>query len=60
MKGHSWASKAGENPVYKVSLKSSDGHTLVLFGDSKALLEGFPKGECVDAKIGKAQTTLDA
>ena len=43
-----------------MELKSSDGHTLVLFGDSKALLEGFPKGECVDAKIGKAQTTLDA
>ena len=59
MKGHSWKSKAGESPVYKVTLKSSDGHSLVLVGDSKALLEGFPEGECVDVKVGKAQTTLD-
>ena len=55
----SWKSKAGKAPVYKVSLKSSDGHTLTLLSNDRAIFEVFPKGETVDVKIGKAQRTLD-
>ena len=57
--GHSWRSKAGKAPVYKVSLKNSDGHSLTLVGDSRKICEEFPKGEVVSVKIGRVQLTLD-
>ncbi|WGM90145.1 MAG: hypothetical protein NUK63_03255 [Candidatus Bathyarchaeum tardum] len=56
---HSWKSKAGQVPEYKVSLKNSDGHTLVLVGSSRAICEKFPKDEVFTVKIGSTQTTLD-
>lgn len=54
-----WKKKAGKDPVYKVSFKSSKGHTLTLVGDSRAIYERFPEGSKVDMKIGQAQQTLD-
>lgn len=59
VESYSWKSKAGKVPVYKVSLKSSDVHTLTLVSNDRSIFEVFPKGETVDVKIGKAQRTLD-
>jgi hypothetical protein len=57
--GYGYSKKAGKDPVYKVSFKSSKGHTLTLVGDSRAIYERFPEGSKVDVKIGQAQQTLD-
>jgi len=56
---HGWRSKAGKSPQYKVSLKSSDGHSLTLVSSSRDICEQFPKDEVVTVKIGRTQTTLD-
>ena len=56
---HGWKSKAGKTPVYKVSLKNPDGHSMTLVGSSRLIFEEFPKGEVVTVKIGKSQLTLD-
>jgi len=57
--GYNFQKKAGKGPVYKVSLKSSEGHSLTLVSDSKAIYEGFPIGDKVNVKISQAQQTLD-
>jgi len=59
VKGYSWKSEAGKSPVFKVSLKSSDGHCLTLVSNDRSIFESFPKDETVNVKIGKAQRTLD-
>jgi hypothetical protein len=56
---HSWKSKAGALPIYKVSLKNSDGHILSIVSNDRSIFEIFPKGEAVDVKIGKAQRALN-
>lgn len=43
VESYSWKSKAGKPPVYKASLKSSEGHSLTLVGD-------------VNVKISKTKT----
>jgi len=50
--------KAGKNPKYKVKMKNDDGTTLTIVSDSKSIFTDFPKGDTVDVKIGKSQTTL--
>lgn len=57
--GYSWKKKAGKDPVFKVSLKAGDGHTLNLVSSSRDIFSGFPADSVVDVKIGKAQRTLD-
>jgi hypothetical protein len=57
--GYGYSKKAGKDPVYKVSFKSSEGHTLTLVGDSRAIYERFPEGSKVDVKIGQAQQMLN-
>jgi len=42
---HSWKSKAGQVPEFKVSLKNSEGHTMVLVSSSRAVCVKFPKDE---------------
>jgi len=59
VEGHSWKSKAGKTPVYKVSLKNPDGHSLTLVSDSRKICEDFPKDAVFTVKIGRAQLTLD-
>ena len=55
-----WKSKAGKEPVYKVSLKNSNGHKLTLVSGSKRIFEDFPKGETVNVKVSKpVQRTLE-
>ena len=56
---HSWESKSGQVPEYKVSLKNSEVHKLVLVGNCRAICEKFPKDEVFTLKIGRTQTTLD-
>ena len=56
----SWESKAGKEPVYKVSFKNSNGHKLILVSGSKRIFEDFPKGETVNVKVSKpVQRTLE-
>lgn len=59
VEGHSYKSKAGKTPVYKVSLKNSDGHTLTLVRSDRSIFQDFPKDEVVDVKISKTERTLD-
>lgn len=59
VKGHAFKSDAGKPPVYKVSMKSAAGHSLILVSESRGIFEGFPKGDSVDVKVGKAQRTFD-
>ena len=56
---HGWKSKAGKAPVYRVSLKNPDGHSLTLVSSNRVICEDFPKGEVFTIKIGKSQLTLD-
>lgn len=56
--GYAWSSKAGKPPVYKVDLKSSEGHKLTLKRDDRSIFEEFPKGESVDVKISRGQRNL--
>jgi len=57
--GYDFRKKAGKSPIYKVSLRSSDGHSLSLVSDSKAIYEDFPIGDKVNVKITQTQQTLD-
>lgn len=56
VESYSWKSKAGKVLVYKVSLKSREGHSLTLVGDSGSIFEAFPKGDTVNVKISKTKT----
>lgn len=44
--------------VYSVHLKSEDGHTLTLRGDSSAIFDGYPLDNSVMVKIERQQATL--
>lgn len=57
--GHGYSRKAGKDPTYKVQLKSAAGDTLTLVDNSRNIYVGYPIGDIVTVKIGKAQTTLD-
>ena len=57
--GHGYSRKAGKDPVYKVNLKSADGDSLTLVGNSKQVYAGYPIGDVVTVKIEKRQRTLD-
>ena len=59
MDAHGWKSKAGKTPMYRVSLKNADGHSLTLVSSSREICEQFPKDEVVSVKIGRTQLTLD-
>ena len=59
VKGHSYNSPAGKPTVYKVSLKSSNGHSLTLVRSDRSVFKDFPKDETVTVKIGQAQRRLD-
>lgn len=57
--GYSFTRKAGKGPVYKIHLKSGDGHALTLVSDTRAIYQGFPMGELVSVTISRAQRTMD-
>jgi len=59
IEGYSFSKKGAKVPVYKVSFKSPDGHTLTLVSDSRTIFEGFPIGDTVNIKVGRAQKTID-
>lgn len=59
VKGHSYNSPAGKPTIYKVSLKSSNGHSLILVRSDRSIFSDFPKDETVTVKIGQAQRRLD-
>lgn len=50
------AKKAGESrPTFKVSMKSDEGHSLTLKGDSM-IQDGFPLGEVIRVSIHSLKT----
>jgi len=55
---YSYKKKAGKSPVFKVHLTSSLSHSLTLASESKAIYDGFPIGDTVDVKVGRAQQVL--
>jgi len=44
--------------VYRVQMKSVEGHKLTLESDSSAIFEGYPIGEYIAARLSAVQTTL--
>jgi hypothetical protein len=55
---HNSSKKAGESEKHSVSLKSPDGHRLVLVGEDETVKEGFPLGQFILATI-REFATLD-
>ena len=59
VKKHGYEETDKKEPRYRVFLKNeTDGHTLVLFGPTKDIYEGFALGDVINLKIVRAQQTL--
>jgi hypothetical protein len=57
--GQSWSDTLKKGLIYSVKLKSDEGHTLTLKGDSSDIFKGYPKGSTVEVEIKNEQKTLE-